>query len=123
MFYLFVPVDSPKAKAPVAKKLEKYLPRLPRRVINSAVLIQTASMVSVKTSKPGGMSVSLLRRFCQPKNNGKRKSDEAHAFLQYLEPAQDALGEYNDNVVDANYLEKAKPTQMHYLRGWFSGRI
>ena len=53
-----------------------------------------------------------------------KKAAELNAFLQYLEPAQDVLGEYNDNVVGhAHYQEKAKqdPNAL-FAMGWFGGR-
>ena len=124
--HLPVPADSPKAKAPVAKKLEKLF---------TAIAAASDKFASLDTDSQHGVrkdlkSLRYVSEFAAPlfanQNNGKKgkKATKLNAFLQYLEPAQDVLGEYNDNVVGhANYLEKAKtdPNAL-FAVGWFSGR-
>ena len=124
--HLPVPADSPKAKAPVAKKLEKLF---------TAIAVASDKFASLDTESQHGVrkdlkSLRYVSEFAAPlfasQTNGKKgkKAAELNAFLQYLEPAQDVLGEYNDNVVGhANYLEKAKtdPNAL-FAVGWFSGR-
>ncbi len=124
--HLPVPADSPKAKATVAKKLEKLF---------TAIAVASDKFASLDTESQHGVrkdlkSLRYVSEFAAPlftsQNNGKKgkKAAELNAFLQYLEPAQDVLGEYNDNVVGhANYLEKAKtdPNAL-FAVGWFSGR-
>ena len=124
--HLPVPADSPKAKAPVAKKLEKLF---------TAIAAASDKFASLDTESQHGVrkdlkSLRYVSEFAAPlfasQTNGKKgkKAAELNAFLQYLEPAQDVLGEYNDNVVGhANYLEKAKtdPNAL-FAVGWFSGR-
>lgn len=124
--HLPVPADSPKAKAPVAKKLEKLF---------TAIAAASDKFASLDTDSQHGVrkdlkSLRYVSEFAAPlfasQNSGKKgkKATKLNAFLQYLEPAQDVLGEYNDNVVGhANYLEKAKtdPNAL-FAVGWFSGR-
>lgn len=124
--HLPVPADSPKAKATVAKKLEKLF---------TAIAAASDKFASLDTESQHGVrkdlkSLRYVSEFAAPlfasQTNGKKgkKAAELNAFLQYLEPAQDVLGEYNDNVVGhANYLEKAKtdPNAL-FAVGWFSGR-
>ena len=124
--HLPVPADSPKAKATVAKKLEKLF---------TAIAVASDKFASLDTESQHGVrkdlkSLRYVSEFAAPlfasQNNGKKgkKATKLNAFLQYLEPAQDVLGEYNDNVVGhANYLEKAKtdPNAL-FAVGWFSGR-
>jgi len=124
--HLPVPADNPKAKAPVAKKLEKLF---------TAIAAASDKFASLDTDSQHGIrkdlkSLRYVSEFAAPlfanQNNGKKgkKATKLNAFLQYLEPAQDVLGEYNDNVVGhANYLEKAKtdPNAL-FAVGWFSGR-
>lgn len=124
--HLPVPADSPKAKATVAKKLEKLF---------TAIAVASDKFASHDSESQHGVrkdlkSLRYVSEFAAPlftsQNNGKKgkKAAELNAFLQYLEPAQDVLGEYNDNVVGhANYLEKAKtdPNAL-FAVGWFSGR-
>ena len=124
--HLPVPADSPKAKAPVAKKLQKLF---------TAIAVASDKFASLDTDSQHGVrkdlkSLRYVSEFAAPlfasQNNGKKgkKATKLNAFLQYLEPAQDVLGEYNDNVVGhANYLEKAKtdPNAL-FAVGWFSGR-
>ena len=124
--HLPVPADNPKAKAPVAKKLEKLF---------TAIAVASDKFASLDTDSQHGVrkdlkSLRYVSEFAAPlfasQTNGKKgkKAAELNAFLQYLEPAQDVLGEYNDNVVGhANYLEKAKtdPNAL-FAVGWFSGR-
>ena len=124
--HLPVPADSPKAKAPVAKKLEKLF---------TAIAAARDKFASLDTDSQHGVrkdlkSLRYVSEFAAPlfasQTNGKKgkKATKLNAFLQYLEPAQDVLGEYNDNVVGhANYLEKAKtdPNAL-FAVGWFSGR-
>ena len=124
--HLAVPADNPKAKATVAKKLEKLF---------TAIAVASDKFASLDTESQHGVrkdlkSLRYVSEFAAPlfasQNNGKKgkKAAELNAFLQYLEPAQDVLGEYNDNVVGhANYLEKAKtdPNAL-FAVGWFSGR-
>lgn len=124
--HLPVPADSPKAKAPVAKKLQKLF---------TAIAAASDKFASLDTDSQHGVrkdlkSLRYVSEFAAPlfasQNNGKKgkKATKLNAFLQYLEPAQDVLGEYNDNVVGhANYLEKAKtdPNAL-FAVGWFSGR-
>ena len=124
--HLAVPADNPKAKAPVAKKLEKLF---------TAIAVASDKFASLDTESQHGVrkdlkSLRYVSEFAAPlfasQTNGKKgkKAAELNAFLQYLEPAQDVLGEYNDNVVGhANYLEKAKtdPNAL-FAVGWFSGR-
>ena len=124
--HLPVPADSPKAKATVAKKLEKLF---------TAIAAASDKFASLDTESQHGVrkdlkSLRYVSEFAAPlfasQNNGKKgkKATKLNAFLQYLEPAQDVLGEYNDNVVGhANYLEKAKtdPNAL-FAVGWFSGR-
>ena len=124
--HLPVPADNPKAKAPVAKKLEKLF---------TAIATASDKFASLDTDSQHGVrkdlkSLRYVSEFAAPlfasQNNGKKgkKATKLNAFLQYLEPAQDVLGEYNDNVVGhANYLEKAKtdPNAL-FAVGWFSGR-
>lgn len=124
--HLPVPADSPKAKAPVAKKLEKLF---------TAIAAASDKFASLDTDSQHGVrkdlkSLRYVSEFAAPlfasQTNGKKgkKATKLNAFLQYLEPAQDVLGEYNDNVVGhANYLEKAKtdPNAL-FAVGWFSGR-
>jgi len=124
--HLPVPADSPKAKAPVAKKLQKLF---------TAIAAASDKFASLDTDSQHGVrkdlkSLRYISEFAAPlfasQNNGKKgkKATKLNAFLQYLEPAQDILGEYNDNVVGhANYLEKAKtdPNAL-FAVGWFSGR-
>lgn len=124
--HLPVPADSPKAKATVAKKLQKLF---------TAIAAASDKFASLDTESQHGVrkdlkSLRYVSEFAAPlfasQNNGKKgkKATKLNAFLQYLEPAQDVLGEYNDNVVGhANYLEKAKtdPNAL-FAVGWFSGR-
>ena len=124
--HLPVPADSPKAKVTVAKKLEKLF---------TAIAAASDKFASLDTDSQHGVrkdlkSLRYFSEFAAPlfanQNNGKKgkKATKLNAFLQYLEPAQDVLGEYNDNVVGhANYLEKAKtdPNAL-FAVGWFSGR-
>lgn len=124
--HLPVPADNPKAKAPVAKKLEKLF---------TAIAVASDKFASLDTESQHGVrkdlkSLRYVSEFAAPlfanQTNGKKgkKATKLNAFLQYLEPAQDVLGEYNDNVVGhANYLEKAKtdPNAL-FAVGWFSGR-
>ena len=124
--HLPVPADSPKAKAPVAKKLQKLF---------TAIAAASDKFASLDTDSQHGVrkdlkSLRYVSEFAAPlfasQTNGKKgkKATKLNAFLQYLEPAQDVLGEYNDNVVGhANYLEKAKtdPNAL-FAVGWFSGR-
>ena len=124
--HLPVPADSPKAKATVAKKLEKLF---------TAIAVASDKFASLDTESQHGVrkdlkSLRYVSEFAAPlfasQTNGKKgkKATKLNAFLQYLEPAQDVLGEYNDNVVGhANYLEKAKtdPNAL-FAVGWFSGR-
>ena len=124
--HLPVPADNPKAKAPVAKKLEKLF---------TAIAAASDKFASLDTESQHGVrkdlkSLRYVSEFAAPlfasQTNGKKgkKATKLNAFLQYLEPAQDVLGEYNDNVVGhANYLEKAKtdPNAL-FAVGWFSGR-
>lgn len=124
--HLPVPADNPKAKAPVAKKLEKLF---------TAIAAASDKFASLDTDSQHGVrkdlkSLRYVSEFAAPlfanQTNGKKgkKATNLNAFLQYLEPAQDVLGEYNDNVVGhANYLEKAKtdPNAL-FAVGWFSGR-
>lgn len=124
--HLPVPADSPKAKATVAKKLEKLF---------TAIAVASDKFASLDTDSQHGVrkdlkSLRYVSEFAAPlfasQTNGKKgkKATKLNAFLQYLEPAQDVLGEYNDNVVGhANYLEKAKtdPNAL-FAVGWFSGR-
>ena len=124
--HLPVPADNPKAKATVAKKLEKLF---------TAIAAASDKFASLDTESQHGVrkdlkSLRYVSEFAAPlfasQTNGKKgkKAAELNAFLQYLEPAQDVLGEYNDNVVGhANYLEKAKtdPNAL-FAVGWFSGR-
>ena len=124
--HLAVPADNPKAKATVAKKLEKLF---------TAIAAASDKFASLDTDSQHGVrkdlkSLRYVSEFAAPlfasQTNGKKgkKAAELNAFLQYLEPAQDVLGEYNDNVVGhANYLEKAKtdPNAL-FAVGWFSGR-
>ena len=121
-----VPSDSPKAKATDAKKLQKLF---------TAIAAASDKFASLDTDSQHGVrkdlkSLRYVSEFAAPlfasQTNGKKgkKAAELNAFLQYLEPAQDVLGEYNDNVVGhANYLEKAKtdPNAL-FAVGWFSGR-
>lgn len=124
--HLPVPADSPKAKATVAKKLGKLF---------TAIAAASDKFASLDTDSQHGVrkdlkSLRYVSEFAAPlfanQTNGKKgkKATKLNAFLQYLEPAQDVLGEYNDNVVGhANYLEKAKtdPNAL-FAVGWFSGR-
>ena len=124
--HLPVPADSPKAKVTVAKKLEKLF---------TAIAAASDKFASLDTDSQHGVrkdlkSLRYVSEFAAPlfasQTNGKKgkKATKLNAFLQYLEPAQDVLGEYNDNVVGhANYLEKAKtdPNAL-FAVGWFSGR-
>ena len=124
--HLPVPADNPKAKATVAKKLEKLF---------TAIAAASDKFASLDTESQHGVrkdlkSLRYVSEFAAPlfasQTNGKKgkKATKLNAFLQYLEPAQDVLGEYNDNVVGhANYLEKAKtdPNAL-FAVGWFSGR-
>lgn len=124
--HLPVPADSPKAKATVAKKLQKLF---------TSIAAASDKFASLDTESQHGVrkdlkSLRYVSEFAAPlfasQTNGKKgkKAAELNAFLQYLEPAQDVLGEYNDNVVGhANYLEKAKtdPNAL-FAVGWFSGR-
>ena len=124
--HLPVPADSPKAKATVAKKLQKLF---------TAIAAASDKFASLDTENQHGVrkdlkSLRYVSEFAAPlfanQTNGKKgkKATKLNAFLQYLEPAQDVLGEYNDNVVGhANYLEKAKtdPNAL-FAVGWFSGR-
>lgn len=124
--HLPVPSNSPKAKATVAKKLQKLF---------TAIAVASDKFASLDTDSQHGVrkdlkSLRYVSEFAAPlfanQTNGKKgkKATKLNAFLQYLEPAQDVLGEYNDNVVGhANYLEKAKtdPNAL-FAVGWFSGR-
>lgn len=124
--HLAVPADNPKAKAPVAKKLEKLF---------TAIVAASDKFASLDTDSQHNVrkdlkSLRYVSEFAAPifasQTNGKKgkKATKLNAFLQYLEPAQDVLGEYNDNVVGhANYLEKVKtdPNAL-FAVGWFSGR-
>ncbi|MFN3563407.1 MAG: CHAD domain-containing protein [Moraxella osloensis] len=124
--HLPLPADSPKAKATVAKKLQKLF---------TAIAAASDKFASLDTESQHGVrkdlkSLRYVSEFAAPlfasQNNGKKgkKATKLNAFLQYLEPAQDVLGEYNDNVVGhAKYLEKAKtdPNAL-FAVGWFSGR-
>jgi inorganic triphosphatase YgiF len=118
-------VKIPKAKKMVAKKLEKLFNHIAEASENFAKLDtehQHEIRKDLKTLRY--ISEFAAPLFIEQKGKKGKKVAELNAFLQYLEPAQDVLGEYNDNVVGhAHYQEKAKqdPNAL-FAMGWFGGR-
>lgn len=115
----------PKAKKMVAKKLDKLFNQIAEASDNFANLDtehQHEIRKDLKTLRYVSEFAAPL--FIDQKGRKGKKATELNAFLQYLEPAQDVLGEYNDNVVGhAHYQEKAKqdPNAL-FAMGWFGGR-
>lgn len=115
-----------KAKTAVTKKLDKLFN-------NIAVASEHFAELDTESQHDVRKDLKTLRyvsEFSAPlymdaKDSKKgKKAQKLNAFLQYLEPAQDVLGEYNDNVVGhAHYVEKAKtdPNAL-FAVGWFGGR-
>lgn len=115
-----------KAKTAVTKKLDKLFN-------NIAVASEHFAELDTESQHDVRKDLKTLRyvsEFSAPlymdaKDSKKgKKAQKLNAFLQYLEPAQDVLGEYNDNVVGhAHYVEKAKtdPNAL-FAVGWFGGQ-
>lgn len=119
-----------KAKPMLAKKLDKLFNSIARDSERFASL-DTESQHDVRKNLK---TLRYISEFAAPvfadasnkKNDSKKgkKAEKLNTFLQYLEPAQDVLGEYNDNVVGhAHYQEKAKtdPNAL-FAMGWFGGQ-
>ena len=133
--HLPAPKNNPKAKPTVRKKLKKLFNRVAVTSEHFAKL-DTESQHSVRKNLK---TLRYISEFAAPlflttKTKKTTKNKKPHhrakntskltAFLQYLEPAQDVLGEYNDNVVGhARYLEKSKTdASALFAVGWFCGR-
>lgn len=121
------PADSPKVKASLTKKLDKLFDSIAKDSERFASL-DTERQHDVRKNLKTLRYISEFAApvFADGKNDSKKgkKAEKLNAFLQYLEPAQDVLGEYNDNVVGhAHYVEKAKTdAKALFAVGWFGGR-
>ena len=112
---------SQKAKPALVKILDKLFSKIAKASSHFASL-DTESQHQVRKD------LKTLRYVCEfadslfeDKKHGDKK---AKAFIKYLEPAQDVLGEYNDNVVGhAHYQAKAKTDpKALFAVGWFGGQ-
>ncbi|MFW2176702.1 MULTISPECIES: CHAD domain-containing protein [unclassified Moraxella] len=116
-----------KAKTAVTKKLDKLFNKIAVASSHFADLETEAQhdvRKDLKTLRYVSEFVSPLFAQSNDSKNKKGKVDKLNAFLQYLEPAQDVLGDYNDKVVGhAHYVEKAKtdPNAL-FAVGWFGGQ-
>lgn len=121
--FTHLPADetSGKAKPALAKILDKLFHKIAKASSHFASL-DTDSQHQVRKD------LKTLRYVCEfaaPLFTDKKQGDKkSKAFIKYLEPAQDVLGEYNDNVVGhANYIEKAKTdNKALFAVGWFGGQ-
>lgn len=117
---------SKKAKPMLTKKLDKLFNSIAKDSERFASL-DTESQHDVRKNLKTLRYISEFAApvFADGKDSKKgKKAEKLNAFLQYLEPAQDVLGEYNDNVVGhANYVEKAKTdANALFAVGWFGGQ-
>ena len=139
--HLPAPADSPAARPAVRKKLKKLFKKIAIASEHYATLdtdqqhdvrkdLKTLRYVS-EFAAPLFVENDKAEKTKTDKSKGKanasakgKKPAKLAAFLQYLEPAQDMLGEYNDNVVgQAHYAARAAtdPNAL-FAVGWFSGR-
>ena len=139
--HLPAPADSPAARPAVRKKLKKLFKKIAIASEHYATLdtdqqhdvrkdLKTLRYVS-EFAAPLFVENDKTEKTKTDKSKGKanasakgKKPAKLAAFLQYLEPAQDMLGEYNDNVVgQAHYAARAAtdPNAL-FAVGWFSGR-
>ncbi len=124
--HLPAPTDSKKAKPMLTKKLDKLFNSIAKDSERFASL-DTESQHDVRKDLKTLRYISEFAApvFADDKESKKgKKAENLNAFLQYLEPAQDVLGEYNDNLVGHHhYQEKAKtdPNAL-FAVGWFGGR-
>lgn len=112
---------SAKAKPNLAKILEKLFAKIVKASDHFADL-DTDSQHQVRKDLK---TLRYVSEFTAPLFSDKKTGDKkSKAFIKYLEPAQDVLGEYNDNVVGhANYVEKAKTdSKALFAVGWFGGQ-
>lgn len=133
--YLPAPDDSDRAKPYLRKRLNKlfnHIAAASDNFVNLDTDSQHGIRKDLKTLRY--MSEFAAPLFVKPVKSSSKKAKksaksgkkmtELDAFLQYLEPAQDILGAYNDTVVGhANYIEKAQtdPNAL-FAVGWFAGR-
>ncbi len=109
--------DSPKAKKTISKKLTKLFNEIVEASENFANL-ETEQQHEIRKNLK---TLRYLSEFAVPLYASRK---QAKAFMKYLEPIQDVLGEYNDNAVGyTHYLEKSK-TDLNALFavGWFVGQ-
>lgn len=131
--HLPAPADSPAALSAVRKKLKKLFKKIAIASEHYATL-DTDQQHDVRKDLK---TLRYVSEFAAPlfanqgKDKGKandtakgKKNAKLAAFLQYLEPAQDLLGEYNDNVVGQEHYAARAATDPNALFavGWFSGR-
>lgn len=113
--------DSGKAKPALAKILDKLFGKIAKASSQFASL-DTDSQHQVRKDLK---TLRYVSEFSAPLFMDKKQGDKkSKAFNKYLEPAQDVLGEYNDNVVGhEHYLEKAKTdSNALFAVGWFGGQ-
>nr|WP_315041590.1 CYTH and CHAD domain-containing protein [uncultured Moraxella sp.] len=120
-------MDKAKAKQIAKQKLNKWFKKV-RKNSEKFAELDTDSQHQIRKDLK---TLRYLTEFVAPlfyqnkKQATYRKNKQAvKKFLAYLEPAQDVLGDYNDNVVGRQYYAERAEYDRNALFavGWFAGR-
>lgn len=120
--YLPVASDSPDAKSTAIKKNDKIF----RKTVKSSENFANLDIERRHQVRKNLKALRYMSEFIAPltHNNEKVYRKKLKMFVKYIKPAQNLLGDYNDNMMcHSYYLERAKiEPKAWFAVGWFCGR-
>ncbi|PBI90494.1 CHAD domain protein [Variovorax boronicumulans] len=127
-FTAVAPAPAPLAADVALQLLRERLQRLHKQAVRDGRRFESLDTESQHRVRKRLKRLRYLAEFAAPlfaeAEGGKKKKDAAKRYLKALRPAQDALGEFNDEAVAlALYREVAsRDPRAWFAVGWFSAR-
>lgn len=120
--------SAPLAANEARQQLRERLQRLHKQAVRDGERFESLATEHQHRARKRLKRLRYLAEFVAPlfaeAESGKKKKDAAECYLKALRPAQDALGEFNDEAVAlALYREVAvRDPRAWFAVGWFSAR-
>ena len=109
--------DKDDTQKPAKAKLSKIMTKLFGKITNASERFADLDVEAQHDVRKQLKSLRYISEFAAPMYQAKKSKK----FLRHLEPAQDILGEYNDNMVGYEFYQHKASTDpnAYFAVGWF----
>ena len=118
------PAPAPMSASDARRLLRKRLQQLHKQAVRDGQRFESLDTESQHRVRKRLKRLRYLAEFVAPLFDADGKSSAAERYLKHLRPAQDALGEFNDEAVALALYREAtgRDARAWFAVGWFSAR-